>query len=275
MGLSIDSRTTLNNGTLIPALGLGVYQTQPGAVAERAIGYALEIGYRHIDTASMYGNEESVGHAVRRSGLAREDVFITTKLWNTDHGYESALQACRESLERLGLDYVDLYLIHWPVKELRAESWRALEGLHEEGVCRSIGISNYMTWHLEELLASCEVIPAVNQVEFSPFLYQKELLDFCRQEGIQLEAYSPLTKGRRLKHKTLKALAAEYDRTPAQILIRWALQHELVVIPKSVNPDRIRENAQVFDFIISAEHMELLDGLNEDLRTSWDPSTQP
>ena len=268
------SHIKLNNGRPIPMLGLGVYQTPAGPVAERAVGHALKIGYRHIDTASMYGNEESVGRAIAASGLAREEIFVTTKLWNADHGYDSAIEACRESLGRLGLEYIDLYLIHWPVEDLRADSWRALEHLQREGTCLSIGVSNYMTWHLEELLASCEIVPAVNQVEFSPFLYQKELLDFCNTAGVQLEAYSPLTKGKRLGDPRLKTVADEYGRTPAQILIRWALQHDLVVIPKSANPDRIGENAQVFDFSISGEHMQLLDSLDEGLRTSWNPSKQ-
>ncbi len=273
--LSIDTRITLNHGTSIPVLGLGVYQTRAGRMAERAVGCALETGYRHVDTASMYGNEKSVGRAVHHSGLDRKEVFVTTKLWNSDHGYRRAIRACHKSLDRLGLEYIDLYLIHWPVEDLRTDSWRALEKLYEEGVCRAIGVSNYMIWHLEELLASCSVVPAVNQVEFSPFLFQRDLLDFCNREGIQLEAYSPLTKGRRLNHKELMAMADDYGRTPAQILIRWALQHDLVVIPKSANPDRIRENSQVFDFTISSEHMKQLDSLNEDMRTSWDPSTQP
>lgn len=255
-------------------LGLGVYQTPRGQVAEDAVTIALDAGYRHIDTASMYGNEESVGRAILNSGISRQDIWVTTKLWNTDHGYERSIEAINESLERLNLDYIDLFLIHWPVKELRAESWKALEHLHDQGVCRAIGVSNYMTWHLEELLGSCEVVPAVNQVEFSPFLYQKDLLNFCNQNEIQLEAYSPLTKGERLNDDTLKTIASEYERTAAQILIRWALQHNLVVIPKSADPDRIRENADVFDFTIADEHMERLDDLNEDLRTSWDPSKQ-
>jgi diketogulonate reductase-like aldo/keto reductase len=272
--LNIKARASLNNGTTIPLLGLGVYQTPRGEVAEEAVATALETGYRHIDTASMYGNEESVGRAVLNCGIPREDIWITTKLWNTDHGYERSIEAFNESLERLGLDYIDLFLIHWPVRELRAESWRALEHVYNEGTCRAIGVSNYMTWHLEELLGSCEIAPSVNQVEFSPYLYQKDLLDFCRREGIQLEAYSPLTKGERLNDPALKSVASEYSRTPAQILIRWALQHNLVVIPKSADPERIKDNADVFNFNIVDEHMRLLDDLNEDLRTSWDPSEQ-
>ncbi len=274
MDLDILTRAPLNNEISIPMLGLGVYQTPRGQVAEDAVTIALDAGYRHIDTASMYGNEESVGRAILKSGISRQDIWVTTKLWNTDHGYERSIEAINESLERLNLDYIDLFLIHWPVKELRAESWKALEHLYNQGVCRAIGVSNYMTWHLEELLGSCELVPAVNQVEFSPFLFQRDLLNFCNQNEIQLEAYSPLTKGERLNDDTLKTIASEYERTAAQILIRWALQHNLVVIPKSADPDRIRENADVFDFTIADEHMERLDDLNEDLRTSWDPSEQ-
>ena len=274
MDLDILTRAPLNNETSIPMLGLGVYQTPRGQVAEDAVAFALDAGYRHFDTASMYGNEESVGRAILNSGISRQDIWVTTKLWNSDHGYERSIEAINDSLERLNLAYIDLFLIHWPVKELRIESWKALEHLYDQGACRAIGVSNYMIWHLEELLGSCEVVPAVNQVEFSPFLYQRDLLDFCNQKDIQLEAYSPLTKGERLNDNALKAIASEYERSAAQILIRWALQHNLVVIPKSADPGRIRENADVFDFTIADEHMELLDDLNEDLRTSWDPSEQ-
>ncbi len=275
MDLRIDSRIDLNNGTSIPRLGLGMYQIPDGSVAEHAVLYALEIGYRHIDTAMMYGNESSVGRAIRESGLPREDIFVTTKLWNDDHGYEAAIDAFQRSLDTLGLDYIDLYLIHWPVETRRSNSWRALETISGQGLCRAIGVSNYMIRHLDELLASCRVRPAVNQVEFSPFLNQTDLLDRCRQEGIVLEAYSPLTKGRRLDDGRVKAVADAIGRSPAQVLIRWALQHDLIVIPKSARPQHILANAEVFDFTMSDEQMAILNGLNEDLRTSWDPTNQP
>ncbi len=274
MDLSIDSRIELNNGTSIPRLGLGMYQTPDGSAAGHAVLYALEVGYRHIDTAMMYGNEDSVGRAVRESGLPREEVFVTTKLWNDDHGYDEAIDAFHQSLETLGLDYIDLYLIHWPVEGKRGDSWRALEDVYEKGLCRAIGVSNYMTRHLDELLASCRVRPSVNQVEFSPFLYLRDLLERCRQEKIMLEAYSPLTKGQKLGDERLGVVAAELGRSPAQVLIRWALQHDLVVIPKSARPEHILANADVFDFALSTEQMERLDNLNEDLRTSWDPTKQ-
>lgn len=274
MDLNIRSTIRLNNEVEIPRLGLGVYQTPAGSIAERAVTVALDIGYRHVDTAQIYENEQSVGEAVRNGGVPREEIFVTTKLGNADHGYDRAISACRRSLDALGLEYVDLYLIHWPVEGLRGNSWQALETLYEEGLCRSIGVSNYMTRHLEELLDSCRVVPVVNQVEFSPFLFQRELLDFCRGAGIVVEAYSPLTKAQRLADPHLVSVAERYGRTAAQVLIRWALQHDMVVLPKSEHPERIRENASVFDFELSAGDMQELDGLDEGLRTSWDPTDQ-
>jgi diketogulonate reductase-like aldo/keto reductase len=272
MDLTQTSRAELNNGIEIPVLGLGVYGCPPGRPTQEAVAFALGCGYRHVDTAKIYRNEADVGEAVRASPLPREEVFITTKLWNDDHGYEAALRAFEGSLKTLGLEYIDLYLIHWPVKGLRAESWRALATLLERGRTRAIGVSNYTIRHLEELLAASPIPPAVNQVEFSPFLYQEELLDYCRRHGIQLEAYSPLTKGRRLGDPTLVEVARKHHRTPSQVLIRWALQHGLVVIPKSQRLEHIRENFSVFDFSLSPADMAQLDGLSEDYRTSWDPS---
>ena len=295
--LTIESKVPLNDGRLIPQLGLGVWQTRAGATCEAAVLTALEAGYRHIDTASMYGNEESVSAAIRKSGIPREQIFVTTKLWNSDHGKpERALEA---SLHKLKMDYVDLYLIHYPVRQ-RIQSWHALELLRERGKARSIGVSNFTINHLTELLRQTKTIPSVNQVEFHPYLYQRDLFEFCRRSGIVLEAYSPLTKGERLKDRKLVAIAGKYPtsaregansqsrpsilgnfsrqlntKSTAQILIRWALQHGLVVIPKSANPKRIVENADVFDFEISPADMELLDGFNEDLRTCWDPTHAP
>lgn len=272
--IGIDTKVKLNNGVEMPLFGLGTFQAT-GSGTTDAVLYALEIGYRLIDTAEMYGNETEVGKAVRRSGIPREEIFVTTKLWNDEHGYERALKSFEGSLKRLGLDYVDLYLIHWPVEVLRGDSWRALERLYEEGKCRAIGVSNYMTWHLEEVLSTSSTIPTVDQVEFSPYLYQRELLEFCRDSNIQLEGYSPLGKGHVLNSPELVPISKKYSKTPAQILIRWALQHDVVTIPKSSNRDRIRENSDVFDFEIGPEDMLTLDGLNEDLRTSWDPSMAP
>lgn len=273
--MDLASHFTLNNGVGIPAIGLGVFQAEPGDETRDAVSHALEMGYRHVDTARVYRNERSVGEALRESGVPRAEVFVTTKLWNRDQGFEQALAACDASLNRLGLDYVDLYLIHWPVEELRVESWRALERLYDEGKCRAIGVSNYTVRHLEELFGECEVVPAVNQVEFSPFTYQAELLDYCRGHGIQLEAYSPLTKGLKLDDPYLKEIASSYDRTPAQLLLRWCLELQVVTIPKSVTPARIEENARVFDFEITAGDMHGLNSLDENLRTSWDPTDAP
>jgi diketogulonate reductase-like aldo/keto reductase len=273
--MKINTKIKLNNGVEMPIFGLGTYQMQNGKETYQAVLYALQIGYRLIDTAKMYGNEKDVGESLRESGVPREEVFVTTKLWNSDHGYQSTIDACNRSLKTLGLSHLDLYLIHWPVGGLRNETWKAMESLLKAGKCRSIGVSNYMIWHLKELLENSSTTPAVNQVEFSPYLYQKDLLEFCRSHNIQLEAYSPLTKGHKLKDPKLMAIASKYSKTSAQILIRWALQYQVVVIPKSSRKERIRENSEVFDFSISADDMKVLDSFNQGLRTSWDPSTAP
>ncbi len=270
--INFGRRVKLNNGVEIPTLGLGVWQISSVGTG-KAVLYALKAGYRLIDTATIYGNEEDVGRALNNSGIPREEVFITTKLWNSDHGYKPAIAACERSLKRLGLSYTDLYLIHWPVTSLRNETWRAMETLLEEGKCRAIGVSNYMIRHLEEILDNSSTIPAVNQVEFSPYLYQKELLEFCCSHGIQLEAYSPLTRGLKLGDPKLVSIAGKYHKSTAQILIRWVLQRGIVAIPKSSKEEHIHDNANVFDFTISPEDMNVLDSLNENLRMGWDPST--
>jgi diketogulonate reductase-like aldo/keto reductase len=272
---NIASRAVMNDGHAIPWLGLGVYLIDSGSETQEAVHHAFEAGYRHIDTARFYGNERDVGIAVRNSGLPREEIFITTKLWNSDHGCQRTRDACEESLRALDIGYIDLYLLHWPVHQLRGESWKALVGLQEEGKCRSIGVSNYTIAHLQELLHESDALPAVNQVEFSPFLYQSRLLEFCREHGILLEAYSPLTRGDKFTHPTLVALAEKHRKTPAQILIRWSLQHEVVVIPKSAHRDRIQENADVFNFDIASADMARLDALDENFRVSWDPTNAP
>ena len=297
MELAIDSKITLNDGHMIPQLGLGVWQTRAGTTCEAAVLAALEAGYRHIDTAAMYGNEESVGAAIRMSGVRRENIFVTTKLSNADHGNPE--RALDTSLRKLNLDYVDLYLIHFPVRE-RRHIWRVLEGLQAKGKARSIGVSNFTIGHLTELLAETDTVPAVNQVEFHPYLYQRDLLDFCVAKGIVIEAYSPLTHGKRLNDPRLVVVAKRFSkvglqpaphwsqlpliqkfsrrpgiRSTAQILIRWALQHQLVVIPKSARREGILENADVFDFEITKEDMQILDGFNENLRTCWDPTNAP
>jgi len=275
MALTLDSRLPMNDGSKIPVLGLGVWQTAPGKETRKAVAYALESGYRLIDTARMYGNERDVGIAVRESGIPRDDTFVTTKLRNNDQGYEGALRAFEASRRDLGLDYVDLYLIHWPVPRLRHDSWKALLKLKEDGLARSIGVSNYTIPHLQELLPATPIPPAVNQVEFHPFLYQRELLEFNRAHRIEIEAYSPLTRGRRLKHPVILEIAAKYQRSPAQVLIRWSLQHGLVVIPKSARPERIRENAAVFDFELKSADMARFDALDEHSRVAWNPEDLP
>lgn len=263
----------LNNGVTMPAVGLGLWRAAPGRETERAVRWALEAGYRLFDTASMYGNEASVGKAIREADVPREEVFVTTKVWNADHGRERTLQAFDASRERLGLDTVDLYLIHWPAEEHRLETWGALEALYAEGRCRAIGVSNYMVHHLEELLEVAEVVPAVNQIELSPFNHgqRREVVARCRAQGIQVEAYSPLTKARKLGDPRVREIAARYGKTPAQVLLRWGVQHGFAVIPKSTNRDRIRENVALFDFALSKEDVATLDGLDEGLVTSWDP----
>jgi len=268
---SLAAHAVLNDGNRMPWLGLGAY-TLRGKSCSRATAHALATGYRHIDTAAFYGNEQEVGRAVRESGIARDEVFVVTKLWNSDQGYASAIKACNESLAKLALEYIDLYLIHWPEPGRRLDSWRALLELREQGKCRSIGVSNYTIAHLKELMAHSNVAPAVNQVEFSPFLFQRELLDFCRSRAIQLEAYCPLTRGRNLGDPVLRSIAQRHGRTPAQILLRWALQHQVVVIPKSEQPARIDENAGLFDFALDARDMAALDALDAGFRTCWDPT---
>lgn len=273
--MALTQSVELNNGLAMPIFGLGLYQSESGEEAQRAVRHAVELGYRHFDSAAVYKNEADLGQALKDTGIARDEVFVTTKLWNDDQGYDAALRAFDASLEKLGLERVDLYLIHWPKEGERKESWRALEEIYKSGRARAIGVSNYTIPHLEELLAHCQVTPAVNQVEFSPFLFQRDLLDFCRQAGIQLEAYSPLTRGKRLDDATLTAVAQKHNKTAAQVLIRWAIDHQVVVIPKSVTPSRIEENAAVFDFELDGEDLTRLDALNEDFRTCWDPTGKP
>ncbi|MFN8576965.1 MAG: aldo/keto reductase [Candidatus Sericytochromatia bacterium] len=275
MNLTINSKVKLNNGSEMPLFGLGVYQSDKGEETRKAVLDSLEAGYRHIDTAKFYQNEKDVGNAIKESGIPRSEIFVTTKLWNSDHGYDLTLKAFEKSLEQLDLGYIDLYLVHWPVTGLRNETWKAMEKIMESGKCKSIGVSNYTIKHLKELLDFANIVPAVNQVEFSPYLYQKELLDFCNKNSIQLEAYSPLTQGEKLKEKVLVDISKKYNKTTAQLILRWALQHNIVIIPKSVTKSRIIENANIFDFNISDEDMNKLDLLNENFRTCWDPSNNP
>ncbi|WP_019004631.1 aldo/keto reductase [Cohnella laeviribosi] len=270
MIVSIQDYAVLNNGVKMPRLGLGVWKvTDPGDV-ERAIHAAVQTGYRSIDTASFYKNEAEVGQAIRSCGVPREELFITTKIWNEDQGYDKTLAAFEESRKRLGLDVVDLLLIHWPGKDKYIDTWRAFEKLYREGFVRAIGVSNFQIHHLDKLIEASEIVPAVNQVEFHPLLTQKELLAYTKEKGIQLEAWSPLMQGN-LDQPVLKEIAAKYGKTPAQVVLRWDLQHGVVTIPKSITPSRIAENADIFDFELTAEDMDRIDSLNRNHRFGPDP----
>ena len=269
----------LNQGPEMPTVGLGVFQVPPGPATRQAVIWALEAGYRHVDTAAYYGNESDVGAAVRASGLARDEVFVTTKVWHSDHGFERALKSASASEQRLGLGYIDLYLIHWPRADsprVRLDTWKALERLQKEGAVRAIGVSNYTVRHLEELLANSDVVPAVDQVEFHPFVYDPQLLSYCERHEIRLEAWAPLTRGRRFEDPTVRSIATAHDRTPAQVLIRWGLEHGLIEIPKSVHRERIVENFQVFDFSLSPAEVARLDALRDGVRIGlWNPADMP
>ncbi|MFB6364890.1 aldo/keto reductase [Paenibacillus elgii] len=262
--------TVLNNGVRMPSLGLGVWKTKEGDEVVQAVKHALEAGYRSIDTAAVYGNEAGVGQAIQASSIPRDQLFVTTKVWNADQGYDSTLRAFEESRRKLQLEVIDLYLIHWPVKGKYKETWKALEKLYKDGVVRAIGVSNFKVHHLEDLLQDSEIVPAVNQVEFHPLLIQQELRTFCKEHKIQLEAWSPLMQGN-LDLPLLSELADKYGKTPAQIILRWDLQHGVVTIPKSIRESRIRENIDVFDFTLSDEDIARLDGLNQDRRFGPDP----
>lgn len=268
---NITSTITLNNGVKMPVLGLGVYKSREGREVIEAIHHAFEAGYRHIDTASFYNNEAGVGEAIRTSGVARKDVFVTSKVWITEQGYEETLKAFDASLEKLGFDYLDLYLIHWPVPQKYLESWRALEKLYREGKVKAIGLSNCLVHQIEEIQGIAEVQPAVLQNEFHPRLVQQQLINYCGQNQIAYEAWSPLMRGRILKDEKILALANKYQRTPAQIVIRWDLQKGVVTIPKSVHRERIFENAAVFDFELSKEDIETIDSLDREERTGAHP----
>ncbi len=271
--LDITSTVKLNSGFEMPLLGFGVFQVEAGDVCERAVHDALEAGYRHIDTAAVYGNEASVGKALAAGGVPREEVFVTTKVFTGDFGHEATREACERSLELLGVDYVDLYLIHWPVREGVDEAWEAMQALRDEGRIRSIGVSNFTVRRFEEqFFQHTDEAPAVNQVELHPFWSRRDVVDYCRGKGIQPEAYSPLVRARRMDDATLNEIAAGCGKSVAQVLIRWQLQHGVVVIPKSSHAERIRENADVFDFELSDEDMQRIDALNEDFCTiTWRP----
>ena len=271
MQLTIKSKSKLNNGVEIPYLGLGTYNIRGKKEVERALHFAFDVGYRLIDTAAAYYNEEEIGNAIKSSSVPREEIYITTKLDNPDNGYESTFKAFEKSLKKLGCDYIDLYLIHWPLSKKRDESWRAMVKLYEQGICKSIGVSNYTIRHLEELFKNSSVTPAVNQVEFNPFVFEPELLHFCNKHKILMEAYTPIARGRRFDNKIIKEISVKHNKTSAQVMLRWSLQHNVVVIPKSSNEKRIRENADIFDFNLDEGDMKILNSLDENLRASADP----
>jgi diketogulonate reductase-like aldo/keto reductase len=265
----------LNNGVEMPQLGFGVWQV-PDDEAETAVATALEAGYRSIDTAAIYGNEEGTGKAIAASGLPREELFITTKLWNSDQGYDSTLRAFETSLAKLGLEYVDLYLIHWPLpsQDRYVDTYKAFEKLHSDGLIRAIGVSNFLPEHLDRLIAETSVVPAVNQIELHPHLQQRAAREYHAEQGIATEAWSPLGQGKGLLEvPAVVAIARKHNRTPAQVVLRWHLQLGNVVIPKSVTPSRIKENIDVFDFSLDDEDLAAISALNEDRRLGPDPAT--
>ena len=261
----------LHNGVQMPYLGLGVYLSKDGEEVINAVKEALNQGYRHIDTAAIYENEEGVGEGIRQSNVPREDLFLVSKVWNTDQGYEATLKAFEASLNRLGTDYLDLYLIHWPKGDLSKDTWRALERLYREKRVRAIGVSNFLKHHLEDLLDTAEIVPMVNQMEFHPYLVQQELMDFCSSHQIQYEAWSPLMQGNIFDLDIMKDMAAKYNKTIAQIVLRWDLQKGVVTIPKSSKKERIKANSELFDFTLSGEDVKLLDSLDKGKRFGPDP----
>jgi len=261
----------LHNGVHMPYFGLGTYQADNDQEVIDAVQYALDFGYRHIDTASVYGNEEGVGKGIKESSVAREDIFVVSKVWNAEQGYESTLKAFEASLKRLNLEYLDLYLVHWPVPRTYKETWRALEKLYKEKRIRAIGVSNFMQHHLEDVLQNAEVVPMVNQMEFHPYVVQQHLLDFCASKGIQYEAWSPFMQGKLFTLDICAQLAEKYSKSPAQIILRWNLQKGVVTIPKSSKSERIAANADIFDFELSQEDISHLDKLDRNERIGPDP----
>lgn len=278
-------KITLNNGIKIPNIGFGVFRVQDGEEVVSSVKWALEAGYRHIDTAMIYKNEDGVGRAIKESGIPREEIFVTTKLWNTDQGYESTLSAIDASLERLGLSYVDLYLIHWPTAsddldvslDKRADTWKAMEEIYKSGKAKAIGVSNYIITHLKEMKNYATIPPMVNQFEFHPFLYQKELLEYCKANNIVVEAHSPLApiadpKTADFRNENIDKISERIGKTKAQVLLRWSIQHGAIPLPKSIHKERIIENLNIFDFELDEEAMNTLDNMNINLHVRRDPT---
>ncbi|HDR4462736.1 aldo/keto reductase [Bacillus cereus group sp. MYBK249-1] len=272
---NLQSKTVLSNGVEMPWFGLGVFKVEEGPELVEAIKSAIKAGYRSIDTAAIYGNEAAVGEGIRAgietTGISREELFITSKVWNADQGYEETIAAYEESLKKLKLDYLDLYLVHWPVEGKYKDTWRALETLYKEKRVRAIGVSNFQIDHLQDVIKDAEIKPMINQVEYHPRLTQKELQAFCKEQGIQMEAWSPLMQGQLLDNETLQAIAEKHGKTTAQVILRWDLQNEVITIPKSTKEHRIIANADVFNFELTKEDMEKIDALNQNHRVGPDP----
>ena len=275
MAKNLQDTTTLNNGVKMPWFGLGVFKVEEGPELVNAVKTAIKHGYRSVDTAAIYGNEEGVGQGIqeglKEAGISREELFVTSKVWNADLGYESTIAAYETSLKKLGLAYLDLYLIHWPVEGKYKDAWRALETLYKEGRVKAIGVSNFQIHHLEDLMKDAEIKPMINQVEYHPRLTQKELQAFCQANDIQFEAWSPLMQGQLLDNEVIQEIANKYNKSIAQVILRWDLQNGVVTIPKSTKEHRIVENANVFDFELTKEEMEIIDGLNQNHRVGPDP----
>lgn len=268
---NIKSYTVLNNGVKMPWLGFGTYKVENGHSVIDSVKEALKVGYCHIDTASFYNNEAGVGTAIKESEVPREEIFLVSKVWNSDQGYEKTLKAFETSIKKLGTDYLDLYLIHWPTP-LHNETWKALEKLYKEGYIRAIGVSNFTVDHLKDLMLAAEVMPMVNQVEFHPLLIQNELREFCKKNSIQLQAWSPLMRGKIFEISLLEELARKYKKTISQVVLRWGLQMGVVTIPKSTTPSRIKENAAIFDFEISKEDIIKIQQLDKGIRVGSEPN---
>lgn len=272
---SLQDKIKLNNGVEMPGMGLGVFQIENDATAE-IVKNAIEVGYRSIDTAAIYGNEAGVGEGIKQAlastGLKREDLFITSKVWNNGLSYDETIAAFEDSLQKLGLEYLDLYLIHWPGKNKYAESWRALEDLNKEGKIKAIGVCNFNISHLQDLLKTARVIPVINQVEFHPRLQQLELRTFCQEHNIQLEAWAPLMQGGLLEDSTIAKIAEKYGKSNAQVILRWDIQNGVITIPKSVRKERMIQNADIFDFSLTDEEIQVINAMNLDKRVGPDPT---
>ncbi len=275
MQTKLENTVTLNNGAAMPRLGLGTYEAHSGGQVEQAVRWALDLGYRSLDTASAYENETGVGGGLQQSGVPREEVFLTTKVWNNEQGGEETRRAIQRSLKRLNVDYVDLYLIHWPIPSQLKDTWKAMENIQREGLARSIGVSNFLIHHLEPLLDFAEIPPTVNQVEFHPYLQQPELIEFCESHKIQVEAWSPLMKGGACNIPELKKIGEKYGKSAAQVTLRWDLQRGLVTIPKSTHKDRIESNARIFDFELSEQDMQTINALDRNERIGPHPDMFP